>query len=188
MQQVLSTLVSSLNKMQRLLFIIAFAAALLIATRNTKHSQSVRKLLQSNKHCSLPKTWTKRSPQYMHHLALRILCRSTGWSSWVKFSASVTYFIILIDVLAENSEPLRQLLHNPHLRALLQQIDVAYNANLAMTAAMQEPLFVEFANACLQVVEPMTEAERAELELCSWKVCCVHVSYMYLKLCHNICS
>ncbi|XP_030554371.1 zinc finger HIT domain-containing protein 3 isoform X2 [Drosophila novamexicana] len=86
----------------------------------------------------------------MHHLALRILCRSTGWS--------------------KNSEPLRQLLHNPHLRALLQQIDVAYNANLAMTAAMQEPLFVEFANACLQVVEPMTEAERAEraeLELCS---------------------
>ncbi|XP_030554370.1 zinc finger HIT domain-containing protein 3 isoform X1 [Drosophila novamexicana] len=70
----------------------------------------------------------------------------------------------------KNSEPLRQLLHNPHLRALLQQIDVAYNANLAMTAAMQEPLFVEFANACLQVVEPMTEAERAEraeLELCS---------------------
>jgi len=38
---------------------------------------------------------------------------------------------------------------------------------VAMMAAMQEPLFVEFANACLQVVEPMTDAEKAELELCS---------------------
>ncbi|EDV98174.1 zinc finger HIT domain-containing protein 3 [Drosophila grimshawi] len=66
-----------------------------------------------------------------------------------------------------NCEPLRQLLYNPHLRALLQQIDVAHNANLTMMAAMQEPLFVEFANACLQVVEPMTDAERAELNLCS---------------------
>ncbi|XP_030384784.1 zinc finger HIT domain-containing protein 3 [Scaptodrosophila lebanonensis] len=66
-----------------------------------------------------------------------------------------------------SSEPLRQLLYNPHLRNLLQQIDVALNAQNAMAAAMQEPLFVEFANACLQVVEPMSEAELAELERCS---------------------
>jgi len=59
------------------------------------------------------------------------------------------------------------LLHNPHLRSLLQQIDVAINAQSAMMAAMQEPLFVEFANACLQVVEPMTDAERNEFELYS---------------------
>jgi len=59
------------------------------------------------------------------------------------------------------------LLHNPHLRSLLQQIDVAINAQSAMMAAMQEPLFVEFANACLQVVEPMTDAERTEFELYS---------------------
>ncbi|XP_001960475.2 zinc finger HIT domain-containing protein 3 [Drosophila ananassae] len=66
----------------------------------------------------------------------------------------------------DKSQELRNLLHNPHLRSLLQQIDVAINAHSAMAAAMQEPLFLEFANACLQVVEPMTEAERAELELC----------------------
>ncbi|KAH8322570.1 hypothetical protein KR074_007173 [Drosophila pseudoananassae] len=67
---------------------------------------------------------------------------------------------------AENSEQLKNLLHNPHLRSLLQQIDVAINAHSAMAAAMQEPLFLEFADACLQVVEPMTEAERADLDLC----------------------
>jgi len=68
---------------------------------------------------------------------------------------------------AEHCQELRNLLHNPHLRSLLQQIDVAMNAQSTMMAAMQEPLFVEFANACLQVVEPMTDAEKAELELCS---------------------
>ncbi|XP_017038872.1 zinc finger HIT domain-containing protein 3 [Drosophila ficusphila] len=67
----------------------------------------------------------------------------------------------------ENSQDLRNLLHNPHLRSLLQQIDVAINAQSAMMAAMQEPLFLEFANACLQVVEPISDAERAEIELYS---------------------
>lgn len=67
---------------------------------------------------------------------------------------------------SDKNQELRNLLHNPHLRSLLQQIDVATNAHSAMAAAMQEPLFLEFANACLQVVEPMTEAERAELDLC----------------------
>lgn len=62
-----------------------------------------------------------------------------------------------------NSEPLRRLLYNPHLRQLLQQIDVAPNAWKAMRAAMQEPLFVEFADECLKVVEPMTEDEKEEL-------------------------
>ncbi|XP_002026688.2 zinc finger HIT domain-containing protein 3 [Drosophila persimilis] len=63
--------------------------------------------------------------------------------------------------------PLRQLLNNPHLRGLLKQIDVAHNVHLAMTAAMHEPLFLEFADACMQVVEPMSLAERNEYELCS---------------------
>ncbi|KAH8252689.1 hypothetical protein KR032_001259 [Drosophila birchii] len=67
----------------------------------------------------------------------------------------------------ETSENLRNLLHNPHLRSLLNQIDVSMNAQAAMRAAMQEPLFVEFANACLQVVEPMTDEERMEMRLCS---------------------
>ncbi|XP_023162055.2 zinc finger HIT domain-containing protein 3 [Drosophila hydei] len=82
------------------------------------------------------------------------------------FSTDDTVPITLLQQLS-HSEPLRQLLHNPHLRALLREIDVAHNANLAMAAAMQEPLFVEFANACLQVVEPMTDAEKEDLKLCS---------------------
>ncbi|XP_062131408.1 zinc finger HIT domain-containing protein 3 [Drosophila sulfurigaster albostrigata] len=83
---------------------------------------------------------------------------------YAPFSTEDTIPLALLQKL-NDCEPLRQLLLNPHLRALLQQIDVAHNANLTMTAAMQEPLFIEFANACLQVVEPLTDAERAELQL-----------------------
>ncbi|XP_055902512.1 zinc finger HIT domain-containing protein 3 [Eupeodes corollae] len=59
--------------------------------------------------------------------------------------------------LLRTCEPLKQLLYNPHLRSLLQEIDVAQNAWNAMRVAMQEPLFVEFADECLKVIEPPTE-------------------------------
>uniref|UniRef100_A0A1A9WT51 Zinc finger HIT domain-containing protein n=1 Tax=Glossina brevipalpis TaxID=37001 RepID=A0A1A9WT51_9MUSC len=53
-----------------------------------------------------------------------------------------------------HSEELKNLLYNPHLRNFLQAIDVAPNAWKAMQAAMQEPLFLEFADECLKIVEP----------------------------------
>ncbi|XP_053966230.1 zinc finger HIT domain-containing protein 3 [Anastrepha ludens] len=49
---------------------------------------------------------------------------------------------------------LHRLLCNPHLRNLLKEIDVTPDAWKAMKAAMQEPLFLEFADECLKVVEP----------------------------------
>ncbi|XP_028840398.1 zinc finger HIT domain-containing protein 3 [Denticeps clupeoides] len=52
------------------------------------------------------------------------------------------------------SEALRDLLLNPHLRRLLAAVDGAQNKAEAMKTAMQEPLFVEFADQCLKVVEP----------------------------------
>lgn len=85
-----------------------------------------------------------------------------------KYSDQRSDKLVLYPYSPDKCESLKHLLYNPHLRSLLQQIDVSHNANLAMVAAMQEPLFIEFANACLQVVEPMTDAERADMELCSW--------------------
>ncbi|CAL8363649.1 unnamed protein product [Lota lota] len=55
--------------------------------------------------------------------------------------------------LLSQSEELRGLLHNPHLRQLLRSIDSADSKEDAMRAAMQEPLFVEFSDECLKVVE-----------------------------------
>lgn len=55
-----------------------------------------------------------------------------------------------------NSNSLKQLLHNKHLRQFLNEIDTAPNAWRAMQTAMMEPLFIEFADECLQIVETKT--------------------------------
>ncbi|NXX30791.1 ZNHI3 protein, partial [Nicator chloris] len=52
------------------------------------------------------------------------------------------------------SEELRALLLNPHLRQLLLTIDQAQDKSSLMRKFMQEPLFVEFADCCLSIVEP----------------------------------
>lgn len=46
------------------------------------------------------------------------------------------------------------LLKNYHLREYLQYINETYNPRGFMKLAMQEPLFVEFSNACLKVLHP----------------------------------
>ncbi|KAJ8275794.1 hypothetical protein COCON_G00075460 [Conger conger] len=55
------------------------------------------------------------------------------------------------------SKELKALLCNPHLRQLLLTVDQADNKADIMKVAMQEPLFVEFADQCLKIVEPITE-------------------------------
>ncbi|KAM6296673.1 zinc finger HIT domain-containing protein 3 [Aegotheles albertisi] len=51
------------------------------------------------------------------------------------------------------SEELRALLLNPHLRQLLLAVDQAQEKSSIMKKYMQEPLFVEFADCCLRIVE-----------------------------------
>lgn len=53
-----------------------------------------------------------------------------------------------------NSEALKNLLYNPHLRKLLEEIDSAPNGMKAIRVGMMEPLFVEFADECMKLVEP----------------------------------
>ncbi|KAG5844386.1 zinc finger HIT domain-containing protein 3 [Anguilla rostrata] len=55
------------------------------------------------------------------------------------------------------SKDLEALLCNPHLRQLLLTVDQAEDKAAIMKVAMQEPLFVEFADQCLKIVEPTTE-------------------------------
>ncbi|XP_004462096.1 zinc finger HIT domain-containing protein 3 [Dasypus novemcinctus] len=52
------------------------------------------------------------------------------------------------------SATLRSLLLNPHLRQLMVSLDQGDNKAKLMRAYMQEPLFVEFADCCLSIVEP----------------------------------
>ncbi|NWR01926.1 ZNHI3 protein, partial [Paradoxornis webbianus] len=52
------------------------------------------------------------------------------------------------------SEQLRDLLLNPHLRQLLLALERARDKSSLLRRLMQEPLFVEFADCCLSIVEP----------------------------------
>ncbi|XP_003230081.2 zinc finger HIT domain-containing protein 3 [Anolis carolinensis] len=57
------------------------------------------------------------------------------------------------------------LLRNPHLRQLLLRVDGAADKSALLREFMQEPLFAEFADCCLRIVEPPPpEEEEGALE------------------------
>jgi len=58
-----------------------------------------------------------------------------------------------LDLLGK-SETLKNLLRNPHLQNFLKTIDSSDNPPRLMRKAMYEPLFVEFVDECLKVVDP----------------------------------
>uniref|UniRef100_A0A452SCT5 Zinc finger HIT-type containing 3 n=1 Tax=Ursus americanus TaxID=9643 RepID=A0A452SCT5_URSAM len=57
------------------------------------------------------------------------------------------------------SAALRSLLLNPHLRQLMLSLDQGADKAQLMRACMQEPLFVEFADCCLRIVEPSQDED-----------------------------
>ncbi|CAN7939737.1 unnamed protein product [Ixodes hexagonus] len=50
------------------------------------------------------------------------------------------------------SQSLKDLLRNPHLRHIMSALDAAPDPRGLLDEAMREPIFVEFVNVCLQVV------------------------------------
>uniref|UniRef100_A0A6M2DP67 Zinc finger HIT domain-containing protein 3 n=1 Tax=Xenopsylla cheopis TaxID=163159 RepID=A0A6M2DP67_XENCH len=56
--------------------------------------------------------------------------------------------------LLDSDETLRNLLKNHHLRNLLASINNSERPAKAISEAMKIPLFVEFSDACLKIVEP----------------------------------
>ncbi|NXQ65904.1 ZNHI3 protein, partial [Quiscalus mexicanus] len=63
-----------------------------------------------------------------------------------------------LQLLGESAE-LRDLLRNPHLRRLLLALEQARDKSSLLRRLMQEPLFLEFADCCLGIVEPPEEKE-----------------------------
>lgn len=53
----------------------------------------------------------------------------------------------------EDSDELKNLLKNPHLRNYLKEINSAIKPWNAMKLAMLEPLFLEFSDVCMKVLE-----------------------------------
>lgn len=53
-----------------------------------------------------------------------------------------------------NSEELKESISNPHVREILKSLVQSQNPKEDIENAMKEPIFLEFAHACLKVVEP----------------------------------
>lgn len=49
------------------------------------------------------------------------------------------------------------MIKNRHLVAILRYLDTTEKPEAALELAMREPIFVEFADECLQIVEPDQE-------------------------------
>jgi len=53
----------------------------------------------------------------------------------------------------ESDSHLHHMLQNPHLQQLLRDVNSASDTKLCLDKAMKEPLFIEFAEQCLNVVD-----------------------------------
>ncbi|XP_073258305.1 zinc finger HIT domain-containing protein 3-like isoform X3 [Porites lutea] len=56
-----------------------------------------------------------------------------------------------------NSQELCNMLHNKHLREMIKEIDSSEDPGKLLTQAMQIPIFTEFVDECLRIVEPQDE-------------------------------
>jgi hypothetical protein len=59
--------------------------------------------------------------------------------------------------LLENSQTIKDMLVNKHLQQILKTIDNHENGEKELDSAMQLPLFAEFANECLKLVDDRLE-------------------------------
>lgn len=59
----------------------------------------------------------------------------------------------MIFVFTDQSQDLKKCLENPSLREILVTLDAAPEPDLLINKYMQEPIFTEFVDACLKVVE-----------------------------------
>ncbi|CAK1580395.1 unnamed protein product [Parnassius mnemosyne] len=59
--------------------------------------------------------------------------------------------------LLEQSSELKKCIENPHLREMLEILDKSSHPDALIREYMIEPIFTEFADACLNVVQPKND-------------------------------
>lgn len=70
------------------------------------------------------------------------------------YKSKTTIFFIYYSYCTGSSKHLKGLLGNRHLRDILLEIDSAKDQSKTLEYAMQIPIFTEFVDECLRVVEP----------------------------------
>ena len=69
------------------------------------------------------------------------------------------FFFSNCSSLTGHSRELRNMLFNKHLKEMIKEIDASQNPEKLLTNAMQIPIFTEFVDACLRIVEPQEDQE-----------------------------
>ncbi|KAL0883050.1 hypothetical protein ABMA27_016522 [Loxostege sticticalis] len=69
------------------------------------------------------------------------------------FPTEDTVSIEKLELLKQSTE-VKACLDNPHVREILQLLDKSPNPDALIQEYMQEPIFTEFVDACLKVVQP----------------------------------
>lgn len=54
--------------------------------------------------------------------------------------------------LLQESKQLREMLKNPHLRQIIETLDSSTNKEKLLSDLMREPIFLEFADECLECI------------------------------------
>lgn len=60
---------------------------------------------------------------------------------------------------SDSSEEMKNILSNPHVRAILSSLDQSVNPSKLLHDAMQEPIFVEFVDECMRLIKPPSKEE-----------------------------
>ena len=64
------------------------------------------------------------------------------------------------------------MLHNKHLREMIKEIDSSEDPGKLLTQAMQIPIFAEFVDECLRIVEPQDENKmEVWTPMIQWSLC-----------------
>ena len=73
-----------------------------------------------------------------------------------------------------NSQELYSMLHNKHLREMIKEIDSSEDPGKLLTQALQIPIFTEFVDECLRIVEPQDENKmEVWTPMIQWSLCLV---------------
>nr|CAG4636682.1 EOG090X0JQ4 [Eubosmina coregoni]SVE70193.1 EOG090X0JQ4 [Eubosmina coregoni] len=106
------------------------------------------------KYCSLPCfTDHRQTPCQKPQLVAAVEKVSSLPPMKYKFPSADTVPVEKLEELVNNAD-LKECLSNPHLRTMLTSLVKSDTPDQAIKDAMQEPIFIELAHACLQVVEP----------------------------------
>jgi len=67
------------------------------------------------------------------------------------------YGVLCLYKCAGESDMIRDMLSNQHLVRMLCHLDMTRRPDVDVEAAMHEPIFTEFVDECLRIVEPQSK-------------------------------